>query len=283
MLGVVLVLFFGKWHPSESQSRSIFSWTLERYRNDFLPAFFAIRGAFLLFTHRRALVNIPAIPAPQGFAGFLAMLALYSAAGWLEMPALAYLSLVGMLWFLAIAWKGVGIWRRMAGPALCFMLATPDFLQPLTFILRLLTAKGVILAMSILGIPMAEHGFMITSLSGSEWHFTVAEECSGTRTITTLLFVALLFEGGLSRGADKAILLLSAFPLGLAMNILRTLAIGIICDSRGEAAGMAFHHSLLAGAGPLVIGTGMLLLVACYFTKRRTAPSQCRRARSGRG
>ena len=271
LVTVPVLVFCGSWPSSETDRQSLFAWLFSQYGEDFLPALFAIRGAWLLLSQRKARAKLPSTPDLRGFGGFLAMLALYAVARWLKLPGLGYVSVVGMGWFLMLASKGAAVWRSLAAPGIWFVLATPGLFKPLTLPLRIATAGSVAGMLNLLGVPVAEHGTVIVSLSQAGWNFTVADECSGTRTITTLLFVALLVEGGAFRGAAKAIILLSAFPVGLAMNILRTLTIGVICDWRGEGVGLAFHDSLLAGAGPLIVGTGFILLLAHYF-KQRVAP-----------
>ena len=270
-LALVPLLVFGTWRTPGFSPRSLAIWLIDHYREDLLPAFFACGGAWLLFSERKARANLPATPDFRGLGGFLAMLAVYAAVRRLEMPGLGYLSLVGMGWFLALLLRGAPVCRKLATPGVWFVLATPGLLTPLTLPLRLATAGSVAWMLNLVGVPVEEHGTTIISSGRELWRFTVMDECSGTRTITTLMFVALMIAEGMPTRGAKTMLVFSAFPLGLGANILRTLSIGLVCHWQGEEVGMRFHQTLLAGASPLAFGLALLLVLAHVLKRQRPA------------
>lgn len=199
------------------------------------------------------------------------MLALYAGAKRLGMPELGCVSMVGMAWFLVLIFRGAKVWRELAMPGLWFVLGIPDLLGSLRISLRVVTAESVVWILNVVGVPVEEHRTTIAAVGSELWRFTVADECSGLRTILTVLFVALMIAEGMPESGARAVLVLGAFPLGLGANILRTLSIGLVCHWRGEAAGMRFHQTLLAGAGPLAVSLALLIVLAFLLKRRRTA------------
>ena len=132
LVTVPVLLLCGSWPASETDRQSLFAWLFNQYGEDFLPALFAIRGAWLLVSQWKAWARLPSTPELRGIGGFLAMLALYAVARWLKLPALGYVSVVGMGWFLVLASKGAVVWRSLAAPGIWFVLATPGLFKPLT-------------------------------------------------------------------------------------------------------------------------------------------------------
>ncbi len=198
------------------------------------------------------------------------MVVLYAGAKRLGMPELGCVSMVGMAWFLVLIFRGVKVWRELAIPGLWGVLGIPDLFSALTISLRVVTAECVVWILNGVGVPVEEHRTTIAAVGGELWRFTVADECSGLRTILTVLFVALMISEGVADRGARAVLVLSSIPLGLGANILRTLSIGLVCHWRGEAAGMRFHQTLLAGAGPLAVSLALLIVLAFLLKRRRT-------------
>lgn len=272
MVGVTLLLDLLKWlgdrHPTEEHARSFLAWVLGRYRSDFLPALFAVRGIWLLFSRRTMLTDAPWVFDWHGLGGFVATLALYVVAERLEIRQLGCVGLVGMFWFSAFALKGVVVWRKLVMPVVWFVVATPGLFDSFTLPLRIATAGSAAGILDLVGVPVEKQGFTIWAVEHPPWNFTVADECSGVRTITVLLFVALMMAEGVPGWGARTMLVFSALPVGLGANILRTVTIGMVCHWKGEAAGLRFHQTLLAGAGPLACGVVSLVFVA-YLLKRR--------------
>lgn len=124
---------------------------------------------------------------------------------------------------------------------LAFMLPLPYFIQwQATIALQGVSSElGVVLIRSM-GIPVFLDGHIIDL---GTWKLHVAEACSGLRYLFPIMsftyLFAVLYQGSVWH---KAVLLLAAIPIAIAMNAVRVGIIGIIVDSHGIEHAEGFMH-----------------------------------------
>ena len=155
----------------------------------------------------------------------------------------------------------VGGWKlfRWAGPAigfLLFMFPLPSFIKN-TILLKLQHVATVAstFVLQTLGIAAYSEG---NRISIGELQMGVVDACSGLRMSTNLLalVVAILL---ISKRPwwDRAVILLSAIPIALAVNIFRITLTGILHLTVGTEMVEAYFHDW---AGILMMFTALGLL-----------------------
>jgi len=155
----------------------------------------------------------------------------------------------------------VGGWKmiRWAGPAiafLIFMFPLPGFLDSdLLAPLQRMATTASTYCLQTLGIPTYNEGNRIVI---GEVQLGVVEACSGLRMLT--IFVALAVAITLVTDRpwwERIVIILSAVPIALAVNIVRITVTGILHLTAGpELAEMVFHD--LAGWFMMPMALGLL-------------------------
>ncbi len=158
----------------------------------------------------------------------------------------------------------VGGWRLIlwAGPAigfLFFMYPIPSVIeQPLLLGLQKLAAIASEVVLTILGLPVVREGYKIV-VDGVP--LEVAEACSGLRMVTIFgglaLAVALLIR---RPWWDRFVILLSALPIALIVNITRIVVTSLLYTSFPDS---EILHQLVhdfAGFAMMPLALGLLYL-----------------------
>ncbi|MCX6956328.1 MAG: exosortase/archaeosortase family protein [Verrucomicrobia bacterium] len=139
----------------------------------------------------------------------------------------------------------------------------------LTLGLQLWVSQNVLRALHLLGIPALRHGNVIELANGS---VGIEEACSGVRSLISCVFAGLFFSATLvRRPSSRALLIVLAVPLALAMNFLRSLLLTLLANRGVNIAGT--WHDV---TGFAVLGvTAVLLAGLALLLERRekTAPA----------
>ena len=194
---------------------------------------------------------------------------------------------VSILALLLFAWGAVRLGGgRRWGAAAMFPLGFLVFAVPLGALdevglpLRLwVVAAGENLA-HLAGIEVLRSGTQLVAPDGS-YHYDVAAPCSGVRSLTALLALA-LFTGYLNFQATwrRALVLALCFPLVYLGNVARIAAIVLAAHWGGPAWGERAHAVMGYGVFVIVLG-GVLGAVAAL---RRWGPEKAKwESRDGRG
>ena len=140
----------------------------------------------------------------------------------------------------------IGGWRWLlatAGPILYLVFAFPLWTSLVDRMTQPLQTLSTDMAMRILEVsglhPLRTDA---TTIYLDQFQLNVAAACSGAKTTLALLAFAAFFIM-LNRGRwwSSVALLVILLPFSLAINGLRIALIGMIGNSFGQAAGMAFH------------------------------------------
>ncbi len=244
-----------------------------QYSHGYVVPLFA---AVVLWSRRHLLRGRPVCPSAWGLA-LLAAAALVRLAGtyfyltWLEnvslLPALAGLCVLA----------GGRAALRWAWPAVAFLL----FMLPLPFgaenllaePLRHLATACSVYALQTAGLPAVAEGTVIVI---DDLRVGVAEACSGLGMLFTFfaLSTAVAFVIERSRW-QKAVIFLSAVPVGVAMNVARVAVTALLFRAGGPLSPAAFHD--LAGWLMMPAALALLLLElrflgALFVEPERTGP-----------
>ncbi|MEK7404099.1 MAG: exosortase/archaeosortase family protein [Acidobacteriota bacterium] len=161
---------------------------------------------------------------------------------------------------------GTRVARQLAFPLalLFFMVPLPAIIfNQLTLPLQLLASRVAEVSLNLLGFPVLREGNILELASQ---RLSVAEACSGIRSLLSLTFLSLvygyLFERKLwMRGA----LLVAAVPIAIVANSLRVTVSGILAEYNKEWAEGLFH--LAEGWVIFLLALVMLVVTHQLFNK----------------
>jgi exosortase len=180
------------------------------------------------------------------------------------------ITVVGAVWFLG----GTAILRKLAFPLfLCFfMVPIPAVVyNSITFPLQLLASRLAEHALTLLSVPVLREGNVLV-LPTQE--LSVAEACSGIRSLLSLSFLSLVygyfFE---SRVWLRVVLFLATVPIAIVANGSRVTFAGIMTEVKPEYAEGAFHTA----SGWVIFMVALLILMVfhqaivriCGYLERR--------------
>jgi exosortase D (VPLPA-CTERM-specific) len=229
------------------------AWALPEYSHGPLIPFIS------LFLFMREMRDVPPVAAPvtDRWPG-VAMLALGLGIGVMgNLAGISHIVTYGFIvWLAGMVLLSFGFRRGvMFWPAvvhLVFMLPLPTFIywQVSTY-LQFVSSEIGVWVIAALGIPVYLDGNVIDL---GAYKLLVAEACSGLRYLFPMLsfsyVFAVLYQGP---GWHKAILLLSAAPITVAMNSFRIGMIGVMVDRFGIAQAEGFLHTF----------EGWIIFIAC--------------------
>jgi exosortase len=190
-----------------------------------------IFSLFLLWTRRQPFRPVPLFERWIGLAFLAAAMSTRVVAAYYDMAPLDRLSYLVALFGVFLL---VGGWEliKWSWPALgisIFMFPLPSILEhTLLWNLQKLATIGSTWVLQMLGVAAFRSGNVIHIASLEEPLF-VADACSGLRMLTVFCFFAVAMIFMIDRPWwDKFIILLSAIPIALAVNIIRITTTGAL-------------------------------------------------------
>jgi exosortase len=261
---LVLTLFQSNTAHVAAHGRSSLTWLADRWGESesrfshgwLLP----LVSLGLLWRDRRKLAAAVGPPCRAGLAAVVASLLLHVAGCRAMFPQLNVLALLGLLWGIPLYLFGRAVARILAFPVAYLALGIPlDFLDKLTFPLRLFASASAAALLNGVGIACFRSGTVIQTAGQGQFAFDVADPCSGLRYILAITAVTALYAY-LARGAPwrRWLLFFTAVPLAVAGNVARILFIGVAGRLFGEKAAMGLYHDF---SGYIVFGVVVLLML----------------------
>lgn len=221
-----------------------------------------------MFLHEMKAVPPPSAPVRDrwpGVAVIAAALVLAAVGNLVQIDHLVFYALIvwtGGLVLTSFGWRrGLAFWPSVLH--LVFMLPLPQFLYwKVNTTLQLVSSEAGVWLLQRAGVPVFLDGNVIDL---GVYMLQVAEACSGLRYLFPIMsftyVFAVLYRGPLWH---KAVLLLSAVPLAVAMNALRIGVIGLLVDRYGIAQAEGFLHAfegwvIFLGCIALLFGLARLM------------------------
>jgi EpsI family protein len=177
-----------------------------------------------------------------------------------RVPFVAGTSLVLALVGLALLLGGSSLTRVLAFPLgfLAFAVPLPwPVIAPVTFTLKLASARAAIEALSLCGIVAVRDGSTVHLANGS---VIVEDVCSGLRSLVALLALGVLVAGldpGLRPRRRVALAVLAA-PIALAANAIR---VAVLCGAVALSGPGILDSWLHEGSGLILFGSALALLL----------------------
>ena len=175
---------------------------------------------------------------------------------------LCQLGMVSLVFWLVLYLAGPSVVRVTWLPMLFLVLAMPlppMLYQGIAVPLQELAARCSVAILRILGVEISitASNLTITSLSGARNSLTVAEACSGVRSLMAFVALGVAWAYLEDRPIwQRVVLVLSAVPIAILCNVLR---VAITCSmyvlDRSEL-GQSFMHKF---TGMLMLGPALLM------------------------
>jgi exosortase len=263
ILAALSLLLLSSWIHDPDQTHGLFVPVLflilllesRRYQK---PRFFDPGGRGDLAAGLLGLASL----ATLGVAGVYAAVLGWSHALVEFLLAASAVCLLGTAW-LALADRRVR-WISVSWPAavaiVLWLLAAP--LPPGTYSTLALqlqnrVTSGVVESLEVMGIPAHQSGNVI-ELARSQ--IGVSEACSGVRSLISCLATGLFFSAVFAaRAQSRAVLLLAAPLIAVALNFVRSLFLALIA-SRGISIAGEWHAA--TGLAIITLTSGLLALIA---------------------
>jgi len=230
-------------------------------------------AGYIAWQRRDSLLKLNYQPAWWGL-GIMILGSIQGYLGWVSAELFlqrtsVLVTLVGLL----LVTGGTALVRGLAYPLLLlpFMIPIPAVIyNQITFPLQLFASSVAENVLGVLGIPVLREGNILTLASQT---LSVAEACSGIRSLLSLSFFSLVYSYFFDeRVWMRWVLLFSTVPIAIVANAGRVTITGILSEEVNPDLAHGFFHSL-EGFVIFAIALGMLVAVHSalnLMTRRRT-------------
>ncbi|HYV61970.1 MAG TPA: exosortase/archaeosortase family protein [Bryobacteraceae bacterium] len=230
--------------------------------DDWTHGFFVpVVAGYIAWTRRETLLSTEWKPAWWGigivlWAGVQGYLGLLGAELFLQRTAFL-LSLLGMLLILG----GTGLIRQLAFPLLLlpFMIPLPTVVyNQITFPLQLFASAVAEKSLDVLNVPVLRDGNILELASQK---LSVAEACSGIRSLLSLSFLALVYAYLFDRKVwMRWVLLVATVPIAIVANAARVTLTGVFSEIDPALAAGFFHEA----EGFVIFAVALVMLVVVH-------------------
>ena len=244
--------------------RLVVQWTTDE---DVSHGFFVpLVALFIAWQRREKILALKAKPAWWGLAimawgALQAYLGMLSAELFLQRTSFL-ITLVGLL----IVIGGVALVRELAFPLLLlpFMIPIPAVVyNQITFPLQLLASQVAEFVLGLVGIPVLRDGNILELASQK---LSVAEACSGIRSLLSLTFLSLVYAYFFDKRVwMRWVLLVLTVPIAILANSGRVTITGILSEVNPDLA-RGFFHSL---EGWIIFMIALAMLLATHLMVSR--------------
>jgi len=252
-------------------SRLVLQWSND---DDVSHGFFVpLVAGYIAWQRREQFLKLEWKPAWWGigillWAGLQAYLGMLGAELFLQRTAFL-ISLVGMLMILG----GTALVRTLAFPLvlLVFMIPLPTVVyNKITFPLQLFASAVAEKSLEVLNVPVLRDGNILELASQK---LSVAEACSGIRSLLSLSFLSLVYAYFFDRKIwMRWVLLIATIPIAIIANSARVTLTGLFSEIDPSLAEGFFHEA----EGWVIFVVALVILVALHqllsFVYRRWRP-----------
>ena len=242
-------------------TRLVAQWSTD---DDVSHGFFVpLVAGYIAWQRRETLLRMEWKPAWWGigvlvWGGFQAYLGMLGAELFLQRSAFVF-SLAGTLLVLG----GTRIVRELAFPLvlLLFMIPIPTVIyNEITFPLQLFASSVAERSLEVLNIPVLREGNILELASQK---LSVAEACSGIRSLLSLSFLSLVYAYFFDRKVwMRWVLLIATVPIAIVANAGRVTLTGVFSEVNPELAEGFFHEA----EGWVIFVVALAMLVVTHLT-----------------
>ena len=245
---LALFQFFGNSTLGYTNTHSIFAWLGWVYRiagDDDIGRFMPLVVLGLVIWKRKALTETPKVRWWPGLVVLAGALLFHVLGYFVQQTRVSLLAFIlGLYAIMGIVW-GPRWLRAMFFPFILFVFCIPlsSEVDTVTLRMRLWATTITTGICEVLGVNLIQSGTRIMDASGG-FQYEVAAACSGIRSLTATLTLAVIYSFVSFRGWGRRLLIIaSAFPLAILANVFRLSLIIIAAEAFGQSAGDYVHNS----------------------------------------
>jgi len=276
---VLLFHFLGNSTFGYKDTPSLFSWMNYAYSNSaddehgYLVPFVVLA---LLVWKRNELTPLPKSPWWPALSLVVLGLLIHIVGFVVQQTRLSIVAFfVGLYGLSGLVWGRQWL-KATFFPCYLFIFSFPlgTLAESITFPLRLMATKiTVALAHFPLGIEVLSNGTSIWD-PGGRYQYEVAAACSGLRSLTAILALAMIYGFmQFQTSWPRLVLVLSAFPLAVFGNVVRLATIIFAAEGFNQSAGNYVHRSWLLSLLPYVPAILGLIILGRLLDRRVVRPA----------
>jgi len=237
-------------------------WNNPDFSHGFVVPVFA---GFVIWRERSRLKNLPVKPSWAGLAIIglaLAVLVTGSLGAEVFSSRSSFIALIAGSVVNLFGWRWL---RALLFPLACLFLMIPIpviLFNHLTFPMQLFASRFASSLLPLLGVPVLREGNVLQLPSLA---LEVAEACSGIRSLTALITLAIIVGYIFEKSTIRRLLLaLSAFPIAIIANGLRVVGTGLSVQYGNPSLAEGFFHSF-EGLLVFLVSAFLLFLLHVVF------------------
>lgn len=267
MIGLGYVLFHLQGNTTDITAfgRSALLWMVARWSDgggDFSHGYLIPWVSLgIVWWRRHRLAEAPKQVSRLG----LAVVVLALLAHWLGAKAqqtrLSLFGLILLVWGIPFYLYGKEVAKLLMFPCAYLVFCIPlNFLDSITFPLRILVTVAATAVLNGLGIAAERSGSAIYSLAAGGFSFDVADPCSGLRSLLAMTALTAVYACLTQKTLlKKWILFLSAIPLAIIGNMARITTVALVAEAFGQKMALGLYHDY---SGYVVFSVAIGLMVA---------------------
>jgi exosortase len=173
---------------------------------------------------------------------------------------------LGIYALMGLAW-GPALLRTSFFPFLLFAFCIPvaTIAQPITFPLRVLVCKAVVVVSPLLGFDVVRDGTALMNFQHT-YQYDVAPACSGMRSLIAVFCIATIYGFvSFERPWKRLLIMASAVPLAVVSNVIRMLCIVIAAEVGGQKTGDFVHENWFFSLMPYVPAIVGVMLIGYWL------------------
>jgi len=273
-LAFVIFNMQGNTADLENYSRSIFAWLFARWRNEanFGPSDYShgyivpIVSLGVIYWRRKEIMAAPKKVSIMGLSILILGLVMQWLAAKSQHPRISAMSLIVVSWGIPYYFFGWRVAKLMIFPAAYLIFCIPlNFLDSITFPLRMLVTMLTTGLLNGLGIMAEQDGTGIHSLAAGGFDFDVADPCSGLKSLLAMTALTAVYAFLTQKTILKQwILFLSAVPLAIVGNIARITTIAIVAEAFGAKIATDIYHDY-SGYVVFSIAIGLMVFIGALL------------------
>lgn len=233
------------------------------HNEDYSHGFFVVPvSLYILYDRRKILQEIKICQCFYAAPILLFLVMLYLAAYLAKFHTLVYLSFLSILIAGSVLLYGFKFTQKVL-PAVLFLMFM--FPVPSEYYIRLITHLKLVITkisfyvISFLHLPVYESGNILIM---PNIQLEIAEACSGIRSLYSYIMIGCLFAVMTPKLRNKIVMIASAVPLALLINISRVVITALLSAKFGQAAAEGFFHQF---SGFMLFGIGFVLMFCEYL------------------
>ncbi len=275
--------FWGNTTEVENYSRSAFRWMVNLWgaariyggASNIVGWLMPIASVALILHRRKELAAAPKQTCWVGFALLLLALVMHWMGARAQQTRLSILALALILWSIPLFLYGPRVGRLTLLPAALLIYCVPlNFLDVITFPLRLFSAATAHFLLNGFGVAVRRFGSTITSDPPGAFTIDGADAASGLAALLLVSAFAAVWAGFRRLSVKRSwILFILSAPCVVVANITRLIFIGVWADSVGNASAETLNNRY-SFAFVILLSCALVMVVYRLLRAAVRLPSQ---------